>query len=63
MTTMIVGECGNCGGPVEVPMVWYGIYQPTPACRQCHASARPAEGKTMPMNPATEEGLAPSGRD
>lgn len=56
MTTQIVGTCGNCGGPVEVPTVWHGIYPPAPACRHCGATAKQDFGPRMPMNPSPRDG-------
>ena len=52
MSFKVVGECSICGGAVVVPTVWMGIYPPTPQCNSCHATARPAGGKVIPMNPA-----------
>lgn len=52
MNVVQIGTCGNCGGPVEVPQVWMGIYPPTPRCRSCGATPKEAFGKRMEMNPS-----------
>lgn len=36
---MIVGTCGNCGGPVNVPDLWGGVIPPKPTCGNCGAVA------------------------
>lgn len=46
---MLIGTCGNCGGPVEVPDIWMGIYRPTPTCRVCGAVPERAFGPVIPM--------------
>lgn len=48
--THIVGTCGRCGGPVELPDVWMGIYPPTPTCRQCGATAKENHGQKLDMD-------------
>lgn len=35
----VIGRCSECGGQVEVPEVWMGIYPPIPECRSCGAKA------------------------
>ena len=55
MSVIQVGTCGNCGGPVEVPVAWMGIYAPTPTCRQCGATPREAFGRRMEMNPSPQQ--------
>lgn len=50
MQITIVGTCGNCGGMVTIPTVWYGTITPLPTCQSCHATAR--IGPVLPMNPA-----------
>ena len=47
-----VGTCGLCGGPVQVPTVWYGVNPPQPTCGQCGAVAAPNHGPVLPMQPA-----------
>lgn len=49
MTVRVIGTCGNCGGSVEVPAVWYGIYPPVPTCRSCGAVPANAFGPVLPM--------------
>jgi hypothetical protein len=56
MTVHIVGTCGNCGGPVEIPQAWFGIYPPTPTCRSCGATPKEAFGRRLPMNPSPRRG-------
>ena len=50
MCNTTVGTCGNCGGPVTVPSVWYGIYPPKPQCQGCGATPKEAHGPVLPMN-------------
>lgn len=45
----VLGECSICGGSVTVPTVWMGISPPTPSCKSCGATARPAGGRVIPM--------------
>lgn len=52
MLNTIIGTCGNCGGPVEVPHAWYATIPPTPTCRDCGATAKPSYGPTLPMDDA-----------
>lgn len=47
----IIGTCGNCGGPVEVPDVWWGVYRPSPTCRNCGAVPEKTFGPTIKMKP------------
>ncbi len=49
--TTTVGTCGNCGGPVRVPYVWYATIPPTPTCAYCGATAKQDFGPALPMNP------------
>ena len=51
MGEKIVGTCGNCGGPVTLPTVWWSVIPPVPRCRQCGATPKSSYGKTIPMNP------------
>lgn len=46
-----IGTCGNCGGAVEIPDVWNGIYPPTPQCRSCNSVPAEPHGKTIKMRP------------
>jgi hypothetical protein len=52
MTVHLVGTCGNCNGPVEVPQAWFGIYPPVPTCRSCGATPPNAFGPRIAMNPS-----------
>lgn len=45
----IVGTCGNCGGPVVVPVAWMGTLPPIPACNECGAEVRKPYGPTLKM--------------
>jgi len=47
---IVLGTCGNCGGPVTMPSSWMGILQPPKRCRRCGATAA-EHGPRMPMNP------------
>ena len=49
--THIIGTCGNCGGPVEVPKAWLGIDPPVPTCRSCGATLARLYGPVLPMMP------------
>lgn len=46
---VIIGTCGDCGGPVTVPKIWSGVIPPTPQCAQCGAYAAKSYGPTIPM--------------
>ena len=46
---MVVGTCGNCGGPVMVPDLWGGIIPPTPTCANCNSTAKAGFGEVLPM--------------
>lgn len=48
----IIGNCGLCGGPVTVPLVWYGINRPPATCKNCGATVKEDYGPRLPMNPA-----------
>ena len=52
INSQTIGTCGNCGGPVTVPMIWHGVNNPTPRCERCYATPRESFGPTIPMNPA-----------
>lgn len=56
MSYRTVGTCGNCGGPVVVPMFWGGIYPPTPQCANCKAIPENPHGPKIPMRPAPPGG-------
>ena len=42
----IIGTCGACGGPVEVPM---HSVDPTPRCTRCGRSPKAAYGPRIEM--------------
>jgi hypothetical protein len=44
-----IGTCGKCSGPVDVPVIWHGIYPPIPTCRHCGAHAKKAYGPVIDM--------------
>lgn len=52
MSVVQHGTCGNCGGPVETPVAWYGVYPPVPTCRHCGATPLNSAGPRLPMNPS-----------
>lgn len=54
MTINIIGTCSLCGGPVSVPMVWHGVYPPTPTCTGCGAIKR-GHGPVIDMAPAPQQ--------
>jgi hypothetical protein len=45
---MIVGTCGNCGGPVVMNITWLQV-EPRPTCRDCGAMAKNKYGNTIEM--------------
>jgi hypothetical protein len=47
----VVGTCGNCGGPVVVPIYFHSVVMPTPTCRGCGATVKADYGPRLPMNP------------
>ena len=49
---MNCGTCGNCGGRVSTPKVWYGINPPTPQCESCGAEPKNAHGPVLEMKPS-----------
>lgn len=44
-----VGTCGDCGGRVMVPSVWFGVVPPEPTCVRCGATAAPLDLPVMRM--------------
>lgn len=48
---MNCGTCGNCGGRVSTPKVWYGLNPPTPQCESCGAEPKNAHGPVLEMKP------------
>lgn len=46
----VLGSCSICGGNVVIPLVWMGIYPPTPYCNSCGA-VREEEKKIIKMKP------------
>ena len=51
---VIVGTCGNCGGPVQIPECWGGSTPPPKKCAHCGATAKPNFGPVLPMQPKPE---------
>lgn len=51
MNDTIIGTCSLCGGPVVIPVVWFGTIAPTPRCQQCGAVRAGGYGPTIPMRP------------
>ena len=47
----VIGTCGICGGPVEIPSVWHGIIPPVPTCTHCGATQKNSYGPVLDMNP------------
>lgn len=57
MTVKTIGTCGNCGGPITVPMFWGG---PTPApahCDWCGARPKRVFGPEFEMEPSGKRGV------
>jgi len=46
-----IGTCEACKGPVQVPVVWFGIIPPVPTCGCCGAVAKQSYGPVIPMEP------------
>ena len=46
----VIGTCGRCGGPVQVPELWGGTVPPVPACMSCGSTAKYPYGPTIPMD-------------
>lgn len=44
-----IGTCSVCGGPVQIPAVWFGVTPPEPACARCGAVAQKSHGPVIPM--------------
>jgi hypothetical protein len=58
MTTYsVVGTCGNCGGEVRLPNIWWATIPPIPRCENC--GARPKKPPTIEMEPGTERAGIP----
>jgi hypothetical protein len=49
---IVVGTCGNCGGPVCIPRVWMSVIKPIPTCERCGSQPQDSFGPTLPMKPA-----------
>lgn len=58
MSNHVIGTCGNCGGPVSLPVAWYGTQRATPTCENCGAKAKVAHGPTLPMGQPANEHVA-----
>lgn len=55
-TTFVVGRCGNCGGVVSTPRLWYGVPRPPSTCESCGAVADETRGlPTIPMRGVKDE--------
>ncbi len=55
----VIGTCGNCGGAVCTPKVWFSVRPPTPKCNRCHATPREAHGPVIAMKPCEFPGQSP----
>lgn len=51
MSVRVVGTCSLCHGPVQVPLIWHGVYPPVPTCRRCGAQPKPEHGPIIEMQP------------
>lgn len=49
MSSQTIGTCGNCGGPVQVPMYWGGTIPPAATCASCGARAKQSYGPIITM--------------
>ena len=52
MSYRTIGICSLCGGPVQVPIVWAGVFAPRGRCADCNALV--SHGVVIPMTPANE---------
>ena len=48
---MKVGTCGNCGGAVCTPDIWFGTVPPTPMCSSCGSVPVNPHGPPITMQP------------
>lgn len=55
MSSTTIGTCSRCGGPVMVPSVWMGVVPPVPTCARCGATAKQSFGKTIEMEPKSQD--------
>ena len=55
------GTCGNCGGRVSTPTVWYGIHPPTPRCDSCGAIPKNPHGPVIEMQPPQRPAVTTTG--
>lgn len=46
-----IGTCSICGGPVQVPAVFWGVNPPPPTCAKCGAVKKGGHGPTIDMEP------------
>lgn len=58
MNKQTVGTCGNCGGAVQVPMIFHSVVPPRPQCSRCYAYAAEDHGPVIPMEPAPQRGTS-----
>lgn len=49
MLEKTIGTCGNCGGPVTVPIVFWSVRRPRPTCAACGATPKQAYGPVIEM--------------
>lgn len=48
----IIGTCGNCGGPVEIPSM---MVNPVPKCTKCGATPKNLFGPKIDMEPPSKK--------
>lgn len=48
-----IGTCGNCGGRVTIPDVFWSVVPPEPTCESCSAVAR-SSLPVIKMEPTSE---------
>ena len=48
----LVGTCSICGGEVVLPVVYWIVVQPVPACKRCGAKTNQPKAPVIDMEPS-----------
>ena len=51
MNMQTIGTCSLCGGPVQLPLAWWGTVAPVPSCSTCGAVPANPHGPVIQMEP------------
>jgi len=55
MSQKCIGECGNCGSKVYIPLFFYSIHPPQPQCHGCGCKVQSGHLPVLPVvNPPDE---------